>query len=254
MGLARLVGQIVLAVLSFAVVALQCAAAAGWVPQDSARDNLLVFVGALLVFIGTISGIIRGRRNSALARRSERLREAVISSLHTISEVTGVDIWVLGGSVFIPKRRLRRAWRQELRRALRFRLSNTPLPSDVTWVGVKGAIGRAWKTKRVIHQNWAEVATSIASDPASEDRVFEELPSNLRGEFTSDELRSIAGKYSEILAVPVWNRRNTKVLGVLSIDVPWSTDRSTGVALEMGGVDEVAATCAYTIADVIARR
>lgn len=180
-------------------------------------------------------------------------RRNVIGALVTISEATGLDLTQIGASVFVVPR-FRLPWRDEhLVRLVRFRLTDTPQASAVLWTKDKAGIGKAWAQNKIVHEPVKALAEKYGSSDLSEAEYAKISNASKRG-FTHAEFRNIVGKYAEILAVPIQlpDDASSKVIGVLSIDVPMTVEhQNLGNTLTSKTVERVATTCAKTIGQMV---
>ena len=136
-----------------------------------------------------------------------RVQKVFVALLVQLAREKSVAIEHLGASVFVPRRVFyREGWRiryaKVLVRILRFRLDDHPQPSNVRWTKGKGAVGECWKKGRVIHRDWRRTRTRFGRETLTEAQ-FADVPDHAKDNFRFEEFRSIADKYSEVLAVPV---------------------------------------------------
>lgn len=195
----------------------------------------LVIVVAFASLVDNTRASWRAARAEDRERRYARIQKAATAALVEISERTGVELPVMGASVFKVHRRVHFAWswpflRREriLSRVLRFRLSYSPQPSTVVWTSGKGAIGQCLHSGRAIHKDWSPIARRYAKKPPTEQK-YATLPAETRSGFTYREFVGIAGKYAEILAVPIMSEDGASILGVISIDRPYDPTRTAKV-------------------------
>lgn len=247
----RLLLRIGAAVVAFAVVAIKSAVLAKVLPADPLLESWTLIVGAALVLLDSIGTIINGQRLKRSAKLDADVRRLLVGMLVALSETPtpSVDLTQLGASVFLVKRS-RLPWRDDkLVRLVRFRLRDTPQPSDVEWVKGKGCIGKAWQDKKITHHEIRPIAAKYGSADLSQANFDRIAPRTQRG-FTLPEFRNIIGKYAEVLAVPIQSDDDAtaKVIGILSVDVPMTVAHpALGSILESTSAETVAATCASTI-------
>lgn len=179
--------------------------------------------------------------------RATNMRMALVAAMAEIAEHRGVSMTDLGANVFVvnkgprwlpPKLRERWGWsRPHLERILRIRLTDNPQPSDVRWFKGKGTIGRCWALDKVQYMYWLPIAEKHGEGDLS-DTAFKKLSATTRMEMTKQEFCSIAGKYAEILAVPL-KESDGQCVGVVSVDLARKNRRmDQGRALNTNDVEE----------------
>lgn len=168
---------------------------------------------------------------------------------------TGIDMLTIGVSVFKVKRRIAlrcHIWpfrfRRVLHRVERFRMTDLPQPSTVTWDLGKDAIGRCLATRRWQYKNWSPVVAQFqgSSQPSTQD--FEQLQDDDRSGFTYAEFVGIMDKYAEIFAVPIMSVGGSSIVGVLAIDRPYDA-ALTAPVFNTGDVRDAAETAAVAICE-----
>lgn len=197
----------------------------------------------------------RRARHPARARTHAQMQKGLVAALAEISATKGVPIQELGASVFVvrPGLRilgpLRHRWDWScpyLERVLRFRLTDTPQPTDVDWVRGKGTIGRCWELEKSQYMNWLPIANRHG-DPNITEAEFNRIKPATRQNLTFQEFRAIVDKYAEILAVPL-KGEDGEVVGVVSIDLA-KGDRTKDAPLVLHGreVEAYATTAAAVV-------
>lgn len=248
----RLLLRIGAAVVAFAVVAVKSAVLAELLPENPVLESVVLIVGGGLVFIDSLIAVIQGQRLRRTAKLEGEIRRALNGMLVTVSETVnqGVDVTLLGASVFVVKRPKILRWQEDrLVRLVRYRLRDTPQQSDVEWTKNKGCIGKAWADNKITHQTIRPIAEKYGSADVSE-AAFERIPARTQRGFTHAEFRNIIGKYAEVLAVPIQKDgdASAKIIGILSVDVPMTvTHPNLGHILDSDSVETLAATCASTV-------
>lgn len=247
--------RVIAAILAFAVVVLRSISEVGWIPRNSVFEFVTLLVVGLFVLIDSIAGAVRAARRPGLEKKRQRISKAILGSLKSVQDETGVRLEVLGGSVFVPKR-TRWLRRKRLARIERYRLSDYPQPSRVVWSEGKGAIGEAWRSGVESHVAWADVASRWGRGAIRSEEDFAQVPLEDRAGFDWEEFAGIVDKYAEILAVPIMSSDGSKVLGVYAIDVPLDPrDRlQTGRQLNTQAVLAVATACAALLRDVLGEK
>ncbi|PVA92257.1 hypothetical protein DDK01_20400 [Mycobacteroides abscessus] len=159
-------------------------------------------------------------RNAARAR----MHKPVVSALVAVQKVRPVDIEHLGVSVFGVHRRWVFRYRvfpwyeKHLKRLLRFRLSDYPPASDVSWTKGKGAIGECWAKKIRVLDDRRETAEAFGDPRHATEAMFRSLTEQQRCGFNFQEFVQTIGKYGEVLAVPIRANHTGELVGVLSLD------------------------------------
>ncbi len=244
--------RIILASTAFLVATAKTLVDIGIVNSKPGYGSIVIIGGALVVLADSVGRIVlTNRRGKAAALRAD-LEKSVQTTLKTISEVTGLDVWSLGGSVFVPrKRRLRE---QTLERIARVRLSDSPQATVVKWVPGKGVVGQVWKERRNNHKNWKAIAERYPADSITEES-FETIPDSARCGFTFEEFRAIVDKYAEIRGVLIWDESQKNIIGVLSIDVAMTDSHaSLGLCLDSRESKETAERGAALLSNVLGKR
>jgi hypothetical protein len=164
---------------------------------------------------------LAAERNGARARMYRPLTAAFVS----ISEARGnISILKLGASVFTVEKRWTRRWKifpwreERLGRLLRFRISDYPQESNVTWTRDKGAIGACWTTGQPVLRDRRATAARYGRPNYPTEAQLQSMSVQEHCGMTLPEFIQTIGKYGEILAAPVVARNKGKLIGVLSID------------------------------------
>lgn len=246
----RTMWRIVLAVASFCVVAEKAAVIVGVTHPHPVFEGYALAAGAAVILYQSLASIIGGIVGDVQASRNKDAQKAVIACIRSIHELTGLDILSIGCSVYVASHRgLRRA--PYLRRDVRFRLSDMPQESDVTWTAGKGAVGTAWKTKRVTHKDWTALAARYGNVEMTRAEFDRLKPSTTSG-FTHMEFQTIAAKYAEILAVPIFG--DGGCVGVVAVDLPVEGYAGNGKLLDNAAVKQIVGYCANVISNVFGHK
>ncbi|MCS6530496.1 hypothetical protein [Curtobacterium flaccumfaciens] len=236
-------------VLGAALAVEQAAVLSDFVKQHPTLDVTVIFAAAGLVVVDNVVAIGAASRNRRLQEQTRQIEKAVVSALVTISRVTGVDLAALGGSVFVPRGIGRR---RRLHRIVRSRMLDEPQQSSVRWEMGKGVIGRVWGEKRQIHKSIIDIGKKYG-DVEIPEAVFSKMSKETRMGFDRVEFQGIAGKYAEILGIPVFSGGDSasgEVIAVLAFDVPRTVSHALlGTCLKPPEVREVAASCATTVGE-----
>lgn len=197
--------------------------------------------------------ISRGVHKIARERNAE-LEKALMSLLIDVARSGGVRFEDLGASVFQPSRldRLVRREPHQLVRTVRFRPSDYPLQSGIDWAPSKGAVGAAWSGRKEVYKNWRNIAERWGGVDDMSDDQFKRISASSRMNFSKKEFLAIAGKYSEVLVLPIWHRKKNRMIGVLSIDRAFKAEDATFTPeLEKKGTREVAAATASLVGRIL---
>lgn len=237
--------RICVAVLGFAAIVLGSLSKANVIPIEWASEPALLIAAGAIAFVEALIGIFASHTNRSGLEREMTLEKTVKAALISVSRATNTNVITLGGSVFAVRRGGFRR-RKLLYRLVRSRLSDSPQESVVKWTAGKGAIGDAWEQKKTIHREWIGVARKYGTAEITRES-FDRIPAKTRDGFSFEDFRIIAGKYAEILAVPILAK--SKCVGVLAIDIPFAGQESE--CLGSREVKEIAETCAQVLSKVI---
>lgn len=247
--------RVLLAAVAFIVGTGKALVDLGVVNSQPGLGSLVIIGGAGIVLVDSVGRIIASNRQANAATIRVDMEKAVQSTLKTISDVTGLDVWSLGGSVFRPKKVGFLWWRSlELDRVARVRLSDSPQATSVKWVPTKGVVGQVWQERRGKYISWKAVAERYPAEELTPE-AFATIREQTRSGFTFAEFRGIVEKYAEILGVPIWDSQQREVIGVLSIDVAM-TDKHEKLGSCLGGQQarETAERGAAVLSNVIGKR
>jgi hypothetical protein len=241
--------RVVVAVIVLAVLIYQAAVEVGWAPERPTPQFWALVTVAVAAFLEAVTGAWSRFRTPSAQRSHKAIQKAVLASLKSVCQVTGLDLTVVGGSVFVVRRRFLRAPR--LHRVERYRLSDYPQASKVDWVQGKGAIGLAWRDMTPHHVSWIGVVEGSGDGPVTEAQ-FGALDPDLRYGFTFEEFRTVYDKYAEVLAVPIVSEDGSRCLGVYAIDVPRDPEgRQRGDELDNETCRVLATECAVVVRNVL---
>ncbi|MBZ4488029.1 hypothetical protein LQ938_11885 [Microbacterium sp. cx-55] len=199
-------------------------------PNDNLQPTVWV-ISLIILGVGSVGELIGEAVKNRFAEKKGRYDAALMSMVIELCRDGTLRFEDLGGSVY---RRAR--WRrtvthedgtksQRLKRVHRFRPSAYPPPSGITWTARTGAVGECWEKHRHIYKDWHAVASKYP-DPLTATEYARVSKSTKNG-FTLEEFNSIARKYSELLAVPIYDPLNDeKQLGVLSVDRLFDSEQS----------------------------
>lgn len=233
----------------------------GWLHAGSTQFWGVTGV-ALVVFVDSSIRARHEYKRPAAEVARVRVRKPALGALITVAAMTKWNecdgeeglcfqrrLQDLGANVFIAGRR--RLWRQpRLRRLERIRLTDYPQPSSVHFSQGKGVVGLCWRNARPEHVDWSPIARRWGSSDLSGDE-WAKIPEEDKYGFTRDEFVAMAGKYAEILAVPVTEPDGT-LLGCLAVDRVYDPTQDDATVLNDHGVIRAVTVAASSIADVIA--
>ncbi|WP_168626987.1 hypothetical protein [Cryobacterium sp. BB307] len=139
---------------------------------------------------------------------------------------------------------------RRLKRIKRFR-PGYPQQSGIRWTPRTGTVGQCWSERREVHWTGHNLAKRHAGTSFSEEE-FLNIRKDTRQGFTREEFQSIVGKYSEILAVPIWHpQKDGKMLGVLTIDRAYKQSDDVFVPMLAKSGESAAATASVVARNLI---
>lgn len=186
-------------------------------------DTWVWFISLIVLGVENIVTLVIRHFRSKRGSRGAKLEDALASALiQIVRENPALHLEELGANVYWFSRwdRFRRADHKQTRlnRIARFRPGRYPQESGVAWSAGKGTVGLCWSMKKRVHRDWHAVAERWGNVELDQ-KAFETIPEGTRCGFTLTEFQAIAGKYSEVLAEPIWDsRKNGVMLGVITID------------------------------------
>lgn len=229
--------------LTYRIAAISWAALVGLAAALQAADlvpslpRIEPFVWAIslgFIAVDNVGVLISRRLRRDFFMREDALRTALTGLLIQLSnDDDKVRFQELGASIYlIPSLKSRLKWWRtpELERALRVRPAGYPQKSGVTWTSGKGNVGTCWAQGSTQYMNCFERAKTWSGNAPTVDE-FNRLPEAERSGMTYNDFVRIADKYAEVIAEPIWDRRNEKKLvGVLSVDRAHKTSDGRFVA------------------------
>lgn len=185
--------------------------AAGWV------------ISIIIIGVDNAGTIARRKANSDRNRLRTDIDQAVLPMLTQMSETGSVRFEHLGASVYVCKKRW---WwpsdkPKEIRRIRRVRPSNFPTRTGVRWTTKSGQVGASHSGSIVVYTDWHAAGLEWRKHRSRLDprTAFDELDESVRGSHSYEEFTAAAGRYSEIIAIPLFDpSRDSTVIGVLTID------------------------------------
>lgn len=234
-----LIGKLALAIGLLALVLWNGLVDQSFIKDDPVARFWLLAVTGALVLVDAIVSAIRTFRAKGRDERKEAIRKALLPVLRQIARTHQLDVTILGASTYTTGRK-------RLKRVDRYRMSELPQESKVTWISNKGVIGQAWKTSEIRHVDWLPIHKKWGKGQIKNEADWALVPDEDRFGFEMDEFNNIVDKYSEILAVPMLRAGSAKCVGVLAIDVPIRANAPTNV-LQDDEIVEKAAEAAGVI-------
>ncbi len=208
-----------------------------WMGSD--REKFWAVATVAAVAIG--SSVARPVRIVVLGKQvKQRLQiGAALRSLPwSINQQTdgAVPVPPLGASAWLVKGYGKR---QALKRIGRERVQDTPGPSNVKWIKGKGALGRCWELERAQVIDTGKIDARWGK--CSQDDWEQKCRPDTRMGLTYEEFRKVTGKYGTVIAVPMFDARNDKVIGCVSLDAP------AGLHLQLVNADAEAAVASAAV-------
>ncbi|MGC5224894.1 hypothetical protein ACPW96_20205 [Micromonospora sp. DT81.3] len=213
-------------------------------------------ISLAIIAVDNIGSLISRGIRARVGRRNERIEKALMGLMISLVKNRSLRFEDLGVSVYVPwwRDRFRRRphMHVRLKRIVRYRPAGYPPQSGVSWTPGKGVVGEAWSRRKTRHKNWHAIAARYAGQDITEDQ-FLQIPEATRYGFAYEEFVSIVGKYSEVLAEPIWHGWKDRVMvGVLAIDRPYKAEEHTfRTQLDKKPTLEVAAASASTVGGIL---
>jgi hypothetical protein len=208
---------VVLWVASIGVVtALQ---AVGLVPALPKLSPYVWVISLVILGVDNLGTLISRKYNSNKRRTLDEIERALMTLVITVAHETTLRFEDLGAGVYVISTHWwKRGSKEQLSRIKRFRPAGYPQQSGISWSSRTGAVGECLRTRKPVHKNWQRLAEKYGEVEVP-DEQFNKMPEQTRCGFTRDEFNTIVGKYSEVLAVPIWHgRKERTMLGILTVD------------------------------------
>ncbi|WP_353113860.1 hypothetical protein [Microbacterium sp.] len=227
-------------------------------PSEKLAPTIWI-ISLLMIGLGSLGGIISEAVKNRFAAKSQKYDTALMSLLIELCRDGEVRFEDLGGSVYRAAR-----WRRTVRhpdgskgtrlvRVHRFRPSAYPAPSGITWTDKTGAVGECWSKHRPVPKNWHAVAAKYQEPITATD--FRGVSKATKNGFELEEFNAIAGKYSELLAVPVWDpAHDDRQIGVLSVDRLYTEGDSFKAVLNLAASQRLISATSATIGSILRPR
>lgn len=240
-----------MALVAFGAVVVQSLVTSDvWGKPPKLLVPALVILTGLAVFRDNVVNVNARLREPERQRLRVQSQKVATSAMYSVSQLRSIPMPDLGVSVFLIERTgwIRRV--EMLARLIRVRLKDAPQASDILWTQGKGVIGRAWESRRPVHEATGHLAEKYGARDLSES-VWSRVSKTAKQGFTRDEFITTVHKYAEILAVPIKDDQGV-VLGVVSLDLAMFTklDRSR-TWLSGPEVEEIVSVAADLIAKTL---
>ncbi|GAA2947631.1 hypothetical protein GCM10010458_36510 [Microbacterium luteolum] len=186
-------------------------------------ESWVWFVSLIVLGVENVVTLIVRHFRTRRGDRAAKLEDALASALIQIVRASpALHLEELGANVYVVSRFdwfLKKPHaHMRLRRVARLRPARYPQQSGVEWASGKGAVGLCWEAKKRVYKDWHAVAERYGEADMDQE-TFDQIPAGTRCGFSRAEFQSIVGKYSEVVAEPIWDPRKTGViLGVITID------------------------------------
>lgn len=228
----------------------------GLVPALPKLETAAWIISLVVLGVDNLGTLISRAVHRRIRSVDGEVEKVLLGALNDISRSAGIQFWEMGASVYRPSRldRMFRPSREPRRlvRIKRFRPTGYPQQSGVNWAPGKGVVGVCWESRKELYKDWTAIARAWGGSEINDDQ-FGKIPHATRMGFTRREFATIADKYAEIIAVPIWHsRKDNKMIGVLSIDRSFrDDDASVTVQLGKKGTREVAAATASVVSRIL---
>lgn len=190
-------------------------------PLSSSLESTTWVLTLLIIGVDNIGTLFTRSYWKRRYKREADIEQSLMTMLIQMANSSSIRFEDLGASVYTPKRRLplkMASTEITFRRIKRFRPAGFPQQSGVTWTSGKGLVGACWQDQKKQYANLHGLASRYSAD-FKDDAAFEKIRPQTRQGMNRHEFARIHGKYSEILAIPIWHsEKDQKMLGVLTID------------------------------------
>lgn len=188
-------------------------------------------VSLAIIAVDNIGTLLTRRVQSRSKNIEQKLdRVAVSLILAYVRAQPGLRFEELGVSFYRPTRMSRLLRRAHLSNGVQLDRVRKYRPGDdrrsgVKWSNEKGVVGACWSGRKSVYKNVHHISKSWRDVDAISDAKYRSMSPETTQGFDRDEFLATVGKYSEVLAEPIWdNKKDTKLLGVLSVDRSFVTD------------------------------
>lgn len=202
-----------------------------WVHSTRVLVGLTAVLAALTFGDNVRRAVARHRSVAHLHNRIE-IRNQMGSLVVTVARIHDIPAEDIGCGLFLRQGRwLRRpsswlpprGWKrpERLTRVERLRLPDNVPESRVEFTIGKGTVGHCWQHEKHAHSDWIAINRRYPTPESIEGR-WSKIPERTTRGFTQKEFVSLAGKYTEVLAVPIMI--NGEFEGCIAIDRKWNKD------------------------------
>lgn len=197
----------------------------GILPDLGVLETAVWVTGLLILGIDNLGTLVSRHQAEKKRERNQKLDDILMQLLVGVAKSGSVRLEELGASIWLRRRipPIRYWWSEEtvLRRIRRLRPMNYPHQSHLTWTSRMGLVGSCFSGKRRRYKDLWNLSTKY--DEATLETLtqaqFERISEESRDGFKFEEFKVIAGKYSEMVATPIFSHEEVpKLLGVLSLD------------------------------------
>lgn len=240
------------ALLALWLVIMKAAQQVKWIGPDPLLEFSLVIGAGLLVFSDNAYGVYQIYRRPKTNARRRKMEKYLLACLRALGESPGVDTFSLGASVYVYQRDWWRFNKRRLKRIRRYRLTDDPQESLISWNDTKGVVGKAARLGLPQHADWTKLAPLWNAEGSITVDTYNALSESDKWGFSYEEFHQVASKYVEALAVPIMNQEGSKVIGVLGLDVPYrSRAKDYSCVLKSYDAKQIATTCAIGLREVL---
>jgi hypothetical protein len=225
------------------------------VPALPKLETAAWIISLVIIGVDNVGTLFSRSRNARRRTRDDEIGKALMSLLIDLARNSTVRFEELGASIHVVSRRDRIRGRSanpaRLVRIERFRPSGYPSESGVHWTPAKGAVGEAWTKRKAIYRNWSAVGKKWDGVDISEER-WAKIPKDTKDGFDRGDFMAIVGKYSEVLAEPIWHPDGGRLVGILSIDRAFSAvEVSFKPELDAQGTRQIATATASVVGNIL---
>lgn len=191
-------------------------------------------ISLAIIAVDNVGTLFVRKARSEREARDQKLQSVLQTALRQLVAPRELRLEDLGANVYLA-----RGWKRfkatpdtaRLERIARYRPIGYPQQSGVEWTENKGTVGKSWRKRGAVYQDWHRIASRYAGSELAE-AAFERIPEETRCGFTFREFAAIVDKYDEVLAEPIWHPGKSGVMiGVLTLDRAHQDDDGTFVQM-----------------------
>ncbi|OAZ40976.1 hypothetical protein A9Z40_03270 [Microbacterium arborescens] len=188
-------------------------------------------VSLAIIAVDNVGTLFVRKKRTERERRARKIESVLQTALRQLVSTRELRLEDLGANVYLAanwkRMRPEREKNVVLERVGRYRPIDYPQQSGVHWTDKKGVVGECWRRRGSTSKNWYAVAQRYGGVELTEQAFFK-IPADTRCGFTHREFVTIVGKYSEVVAEPIWHPTKDGVLiGVLTIDRAYQSEGDT---------------------------